>query len=129
VAFAPAGDDAPRNLLARQRALQEHARAAAPYAPSELAAFRLAGAARCDAEPLLEAALRDGWPFDESRITCPLRIVWGTADELLPWPEAAAGYRARLPHADWVVLEGAGHEPQLERPLETAELVLGFAAS
>jgi pimeloyl-ACP methyl ester carboxylesterase len=37
------------------------------------------------------------------------------------------GYRDEwLPHADWVVLDGAGHCPQLDVPLETAELILGF---
>jgi pimeloyl-ACP methyl ester carboxylesterase len=35
-----------------------------------------------------------GWPLDPERIACPLRIVWGTADRLLPWPRAAERYRA-----------------------------------
>jgi pimeloyl-ACP methyl ester carboxylesterase len=34
-----------------------------------------------------------------------------------------------LPHADWVELEGVGHCPQLDVPLETAQLVLGVTAS
>ena len=56
-----------------------------------------------------------------------VRIVWGTEDRLLPWPAAAARYRTDwLPHADWVELEGVGHCPQLDVPLETAQLVLGF---
>jgi hypothetical protein len=38
---------------------------------------------------------------------------------------AAARYRRDwLPHADWVELEGVGHCPQLDVPLETAELIL-----
>ena len=52
--------------------------------------------------------------------------VWGTADALLPWPRAAARWQAELPHADWIELEGVGHAPQLDVPLETAELILGF---
>ena len=60
---------------------------------------------------------------------CPVRIVWGTADRLLPWPSAAVRYREEwLPHADWVVLDDVGHAPQLDVPLETAELILGFTA-
>ncbi len=56
-----------------------------------------------------------------------MRVVWGTADRLLPWPSAAARYRtAWLPHADWVVLDGVGHCPQLDVPLETAELITGY---
>ncbi len=31
--------------------------------------------------------------------------------------------------ADWVVLDGVGHCPQLDVPLDTAELILGFTAS
>ncbi len=52
--------------------------------------------------------------------------MWGTADALLPWPSAAARYRRDLPHADWVELDGVGHCPQLDVPLETAQLILGF---
>ena len=55
-----------------------------------------------------------------------MRIVWGTEDRLLPWPGAAARLRRQLPHADWVELEGVGHCPQLDVPLETAQLILGF---
>jgi pimeloyl-ACP methyl ester carboxylesterase len=29
-------------------------------------------------------------------------------------------------HADWVELDGIGHCPQLDAPLETAQLILGF---
>jgi pimeloyl-ACP methyl ester carboxylesterase len=106
VAFAPAGgwaDDAYRDLLERQRLI--------PGASTAL----------------IDAALRDGWPVRPERITCPVRVVWGTADALLPWPSAAHRYRHDwLPHADWVVLDGVGHYPQLERPLEAAQLILGF---
>ena len=33
-----------------------------------------------------------------------------------------------LPAADWVELDGIGHCPQLDVPLETAQLILGFSA-
>ena len=78
---------------------------------------------------MIERALRDGYPLDSERITCPVRIVWGTADRILRWPRAAARYREQLlPHADWIELDGVGHAPQLDVPLETAELILGFTA-
>jgi pimeloyl-ACP methyl ester carboxylesterase len=52
--------------------------------------------------------------------------VWGTEDRLLPWPAAATRYRREwLPQADWVELEEVGHAPQLDVPLETAQLILG----
>jgi pimeloyl-ACP methyl ester carboxylesterase len=78
---------------------------------------------------LIDHALHEGWPLDAARIDCPVRVVWGTADRVLPWPSSAAGYRAELlPHADWVELEDVGHCPQLDVPLETAELILGFTS-
>jgi pimeloyl-ACP methyl ester carboxylesterase len=68
-----------------------------------------------------------GWPLDAAAIRCPVRIVWGTADRLLEWPRTAARYRRDwLAHADWVELEGVGHCPQLDVPLEAAQLILGF---
>ena len=157
VAFAPAGgwagdDDTVTALLERQRALQAATRALAAHAdallataagrrratalltvayehlPAELLAHQLAGVAGCSgAATLLDFALRDGYRVDAERITCPVRIVWGTQDALLPWPSAAVRYRAQwLPQADWVVLDGVGHCPQLDVPLEAAQLVLGF---
>jgi pimeloyl-ACP methyl ester carboxylesterase len=95
--------------------------------PSQLhpdtVAHILAALAGCrDAPRMIEFARHFGYPVGP--IECPLRIVWGTEDRLLPWPSAAARYRRELPHADWVVLDGVGHCPQLELPLETAELIL-----
>ncbi len=96
------------------------------HIPAELLAHQLRGAAGCAAQPLIDQALRDRWSLDAQRIACPVRIVWGTADRLLPWPPAAVRYRHEwLPHADWVELEGIGHCPQLDVPLETSQLILG----
>jgi pimeloyl-ACP methyl ester carboxylesterase len=48
---------------------------------------------------------------------------------LLPWPSTAARYlHDWLPHADWIVLDGVGHCPQLDVPLETAQLILGLTS-
>jgi pimeloyl-ACP methyl ester carboxylesterase len=76
---------------------------------------------------LIDVAMREGWSLDSERIVFPVRVIWGTADRLLPWPSAAARYLTDwLPHADWVELDGVGHCPQLDVPLETAHLILGF---
>jgi pimeloyl-ACP methyl ester carboxylesterase len=101
------------------------------HIPTALLVHQMLGAARCDGAPaLIEHALREGWPLDAEKIACPVRIVWGTADRLLEWPSTAMRYRRDwLPHADWVELEGVGHAPQLDVPLETAQLILGFTAS
>ena len=159
VALAPAGGWAPgdgsyRDVLAHFTTMQEQLRAVAPHAdaiaataaarrratqfvatnfehiPAGLVAHLILGAARCTAAPvLIEHALRAGWPLDAEKVRCPVRVVWGTADRLLPWPSAAARYRDDwLPHADWIELDGVGHCPQLDVPLETAQLILGFTA-
>ena len=157
VALAPAGgwaegDEMFRETLAFQLMLQEQVEQAAPYAdeivatpegrrrvtefiassfehiPATLLAHQLRGVVACKAaDRLVEYALREGWRLDAARITCPVRIVWGAGDRILPWPQAAARFREDwLPQADWVVLEGVGHCPQLDVPLETGELILGF---
>ena len=99
------------------------------HIPAELVAHFMSGAAACEAvEPFSEFVRHHDWALDFERIECPVRIVWGTADRLLPWPSAAARFRASLPWADWVELDDVGHCPQLDVPVETAELVLGWTA-
>jgi pimeloyl-ACP methyl ester carboxylesterase len=106
------------------RAVAEHA----DHLPPELVEHLVAGAALCDAfEPLTARARSHGWPLDSAAIACPVRIVWGAADVLLPWPRAATRWQAELPHAEWIVLDDVGHAPQLDVPLETAQLIRGFA--
>lgn len=156
VAFAPAGgwvdgDRSYLDLLGAQLELREQMTVAAPHAealvatplgrrratqlittnfehiPADLLAHQMLGIAGCTAaEPLIQAAVREGWRLSPERITCPVRIVWGTADKLLRWPEAGARYRTELPQADWVLLDGIGHSPQLDVPLEAAHLIVGF---
>ena len=100
------------------------------HLPVELVAHLMSGAAACaGAMPLIEFARRDGWTLEAGRISCPVRVVWGPDDRLLEWPAAATRYRTDwLPHADWVELDGVGHCPQLDVPLETAQLIVGFTA-
>ena len=98
------------------------------HIPAELLAHQTRGVAACEGVvPMTEYAKREGYHLDAEKITCPVRVVWGTEDKLLAWPSAAVRYREEwLPHADWVELEGVGHSPQLDVPLETAQLILGF---
>jgi pimeloyl-ACP methyl ester carboxylesterase len=156
VAFAPAGgwaaeDRCCEKLLHAQQELQSQAKALAPRAdafvatregrrratqlittnfehiPADLLAHQMLGIASCRAAgQLIENALREDWTLDAERITCPVRIVWGTADKLLGWPGSAARYRKELPQADWVLLEGTGHCPQLDVPVEAAQLITGL---
>jgi pimeloyl-ACP methyl ester carboxylesterase len=100
------------------------------HIPPALIAHLIQGAAGCTGTTaLVVLALRDGYDLDAAAIACPVRVVWGTGDRLLPWPMAAERFRSDwLPHADWVELDGVGHCPQLDVPLEAAQLILGASA-
>ncbi|MFZ1995034.1 MAG: alpha/beta hydrolase [Solirubrobacteraceae bacterium] len=156
VALAPAGgwaagDDSYKDTLQHFATAQDLVATAAPHAdaiaaspegrrratelitthyehiPPALVAHQIRGAAGCvAARSLIDYALVHGWSLDAERITCPVRFIWGTADRLLRWPRAAVRYREMLPTADWVVLDDVGHCPQLDVPLEAAQLILGF---
>jgi pimeloyl-ACP methyl ester carboxylesterase len=147
-----AGDDSYRATLEHFVTAQELLKAAAPHAdtivstpegrraatqfitvnyehiPPELIAHQIRGAAACEAAlALIDFALEHGYDLDAAAVTCPVRIVWGSEDRLLLWPASAERYRSDwLPNADWVELRNVGHSPQLDVPLEAAELILGF---
>lgn len=101
------------------------------HIPVELLAHQMRGVVRCEAaSALIEHGSREGWDLHAQGIECPVRIVWGAEDRLLSWPTAAARFRDDwLPHADWVILDGVGHCPQLDVPLEAAQLTLGFTGA
>jgi pimeloyl-ACP methyl ester carboxylesterase len=159
VALAPAGgwargDGSYNQALDHFVSMQDLVKAAAPHAesilstpqgrrrsteyitmnfehiPTELLIHQLRGAASCPgALPLIEFARRHGYTLAAEKIDCPVRLLWGTEDRLLPLPRAAVRYREEwLPQAEWIELEGIGHCPQLDVPLETAELILGLTA-
>lgn len=91
---------------------------------------QLVGAASCPgAPPMIDLARREGFELDAEAITCPVRLVWGTEDKLLRWPDTAVRFREEwLPTAEFIELEGVGHCPQLEVPSEVAALISGTAA-
>jgi pimeloyl-ACP methyl ester carboxylesterase len=159
VALAPAGgwgrdDHTFRDLLRLQGALHWATKAAAAHAdailsspegrrratqfittnfehiPRELLVHQLLGAASCPAaRDLIDFALSADWQLDPLAITCPVRVLWGSEDRLLPWPAAAIRYRDEwLPAAEWIELPGIGHCPQLDTPAEAGELILGLTA-
>jgi pimeloyl-ACP methyl ester carboxylesterase len=127
LAAAPQADEIVSTDAGRRRATIEIA-TNYEHIPPELLAHQIRGAADCTGAPaLIEHVLEHGWWLDAEAIRCPVRVVWGTADTILPWDSAAVRYREQwLPHADWVVLEGIGHCPQLDVPLTASELILGF---
>ena len=57
----------------------------------------------------------------------PALFVWGSHDRLVP-PAFGRHVRQWLPSAEQVTLDRCGHVPQVERPEETAALLLSFFA-
>lgn len=97
----------------------------------ESIANMIVGVTACDAlEPLVDYARREGWSLDAAAITCPVRVIWGDTDLILPAGNADVRYRTDwLPNAEWIDLEGVGHCPQLDVPAQAAELILGHVGS
>lgn len=60
------------------------------------------------------------------RVECPMRVIWGKADAVIPWQQAlSAPGRAGL-H----LFEATGHVPQMERPEDVVAILEAlFAAS
>jgi pimeloyl-ACP methyl ester carboxylesterase len=130
-AVVPHAEEILSTRAGRRRA-SEFATVEFEHIPTELLVHQMRAAAACAAAvPLIEYAEREGegWDLDAARIACPVRIAWGSADRLLPWPSAAARYRDEwLPRADWVVLDGVGHAIQMDVPGAAAELILDFSS-
>ena len=64
-------------------------------------------------------------PVELEKIQAPTLVVWGAQDRLI---SAASGRRAaaRMPDAEFVLMEGVGHVPMEERPDELIRIVLPF---
>lgn len=117
------------STLRGRRSVTEPTTVAFEHIPAELLAHQVRGVAACDALAMIDCALREGYDLDAEHVTCPVRIVWGMSDRLLPLPVSAVRYRRDwLPTADWIELDDVGHAPQLDVPLEAAQLILDFTS-
>jgi pimeloyl-ACP methyl ester carboxylesterase len=58
----------------------------------------------------------------------PLMVIMGAEEQIIDEPaKRLAEYRAVVPGAKTKLISGAGHSPNVEKPAQTAALVLGFA--
>lgn len=117
------------STVAGRRAVTSSTTVAFEHIPTDLLAHQIRGLAGCDVLTMIDRALDDGYDLDAQHVTCPVRILWGTNDDILPLPDGAVRYRRDwLPAADWIELDDVGHAPQLDVPLETAQLILEFTS-
>jgi pimeloyl-ACP methyl ester carboxylesterase len=64
-------------------------------------------------------------PFDLVGIRCPVLLVWGAHDRMLPHSDARIALGS-LPRTQVELIEGAGKRPQLEATGQLLELLLPF---
>ncbi|MET0285168.1 MAG: alpha/beta hydrolase [Polyangiales bacterium] len=63
-------------------------------------------------------------PFET--MPCPVRLVWGAKDRLLPLRGFSERWRRVLPGADWVVLPEVGHVQMYDDPHAVGRSILDF---
>jgi pimeloyl-ACP methyl ester carboxylesterase len=73
-----------------------------------------------DAKPL-DQRIRDA--------SVPLLVIFGSADQLWKDPSDAAHAYDDVPGAEIQIVDGAGHSPNVEKPDQTARLILRFASA
>lgn len=66
-------------------------------------------------------------PAGLKNIAAPTLILWGDRDLAVP-VEHGGHHERNLPNAEFVILEGAGHTPQIEYPDVVNRLVIDFLA-
>jgi hypothetical protein len=58
----------------------------------------------------------------------PLLVIMGAEEQIVDDPaQALAEYRQAYPGTETKLIAGSGHSPNVEKPAETAALLLGFA--
>ncbi|OLV15462.1 hydrolase [Deinococcus marmoris] len=58
----------------------------------------------------------------------PTLVLWGESDQIVT-PAYGAAYAAAFPHAQFQIIEQAGHLPQIEQPAATFALIDNFLES
>ena len=66
-------------------------------------------------------------PFDLAAVGCPVLLVWGTRDRMIP-NSGARVMLGELPATRVELIEGCGRHPQLEAAEELVELLIQFPA-
>jgi pimeloyl-ACP methyl ester carboxylesterase len=59
------------------------------------------------------------------RVRCPVLLLWGEHDRLVP-PSYGEAYRRHLPQAQWRLLKDCGHLGMFEKEAEFVEAVTRF---
>jgi len=117
-----------RTELGRRAALGRVVARPEKLAPRD-AAMLIRAAWRCAVyRHVLAAIPQEPAPEPLPRSPCPMRLVWGTHDRILPPDRYSGRWRRVLPDADWVQIERAGHVPMYDEPEAVARAILEVTA-
>jgi pimeloyl-ACP methyl ester carboxylesterase len=70
-----------------------------------------------------------GRVVDMDQISCPVLVVWGSKDRILPMKRHADRFRREIPGVEFRVLKGAGHTPMWDAPGLLSEAIAEFAGA
>jgi pimeloyl-ACP methyl ester carboxylesterase len=76
---------------------------------------------------LMDAIVSAGPPASFEGVDCPVALVWGTKDRILPPRTYSRRLRDMLPAAQWVELKGLGHCPMSDDPELVARTISSLA--
>jgi pimeloyl-ACP methyl ester carboxylesterase len=121
------------NLVAHKRVRRILLRLMAEHAdrmtPAQVAAA-FEDMAGCTALPdILDGARADGSIEPVPDGCCPVRIVWGMNDRMLPFMRYGAPMLVAVPSAELMLLPGVGHVPMIDDPVLIANTILDFVGS
>ena len=125
-AYGPLATKLARYAIGRRLLLRDAVANPARLSPQE-AQLLIERTWRCAAYDACVAALPMqplAHPFE--KLPCPVRLVWGAEDRLLPLKGYSERWRRVLPGAEWLVLAGVGHVQMYDSPAAVADSILGF---
>ena len=74
--------------------------------------------------------MSSAWPRARTRLReTPLLVIFGAEDQIWNDPGAAAAAYRNVPGARIATIPGAGHSPNVEKPVRTARLILRFTGA
>src|SRR5437764_1180805 len=86
---------------------------------------------RCSVVDDVFTTIRSGTALlgDLDRIGCPVLVVWGDRDRILPIERHAPRFRSEIPGVEFRTLRGCGHTPMWDDPALIASTIGDFAAA
>ena len=99
--------------------------------PAQEAVKLVESSIRCSVVDDVFTTIRSGTALlgDLDRIGCPVLVVWGDRDRILPIERHAPRFRSEIPGVEFRTLRGCGHTPMWDDPALIASTIGDFAAS